>query len=194
MDAPELAQRGKQDQAGKADIWATENGLLPRLDAAIQLGPTGQDAKFGTALKNLVTADSFTVSGQLTFEHSLGQENVRGLAREQRANLRKLEVNATDIKAQIAQTMARAVAQLELAKRRVALSQRAIDLANENIKIETDRFNLGKATNFDVLNRQEELRQSELRKAQAMIDWHKAEVVVQALTGDLLPGYGLTID
>lgn len=192
--APELAQIAKQDQAGKIDVWVTENGLLPRLDAAIQLGPTGQDEKFGKALKNLVTADSFTISGQLTFEHSLGQESVRGVAREQRANLRKLEVNATDIKAQIAQTMARAVAQLELAKRRVALSQRAIDLANENIKIETDRFNLGKATNFDVLNRQEELRQSELRKAQAMIDWHKAEVVVQALTGDLLPSYGITVD
>ena len=65
--------------------------------------------------------------------------------------------------------------------------QRAIDLANENIQIETDRFNLGKSTNFDVLNRQEELRQAELRKAQAMIDWHKAEAGVQALTGDILP-------
>jgi len=33
-----------------------------------------------------------------------------------------------------------------------------------------------------VLNRQEELRQAELRKVQAMIDWHKSETVVQALT------------
>ena len=90
--------------------------------------------------------------------------------------------------------MARAVAQIELAKRRVVLSQRAIDLANENIRVETDRFNLGKSTNFDVLNRQEELRQAELRKAQALIDWHKSETVVQALTGDLLPMYGITVD
>lgn len=192
--SPELAQLAKQDVVTKLDIWVTENGLLPRLDAAIQLGPTGQDTKFGTALKNLVTADTFTIGGSLTFQHSLGQENVRGQARELRAGLKKLAVNETDLKAQIAQTMARAVAQLELAKRRVALSQRAIDLANENIKIETARFDLGKATNFDVLGRQEELRQSELRKAQAMIDWHKAEVVVQALTGDLLPAYGLTVD
>jgi hypothetical protein len=45
-----------------------------------------------------------------------------------------------------------------------------------------------------VLNRQDEKRQAELRKAQATIDWHKAEVVVQALTGDLLPTYGITVD
>jgi len=93
----------------------------------------------------------------------------------------------------IAQAMARAVASLELAKRRVKLSQRAIELAKQNIKIETDRFNLGTRTNFDVLNRVEELRQAELREAQAKIDWHKAENTVQALTGDILPAFGITV-
>jgi outer membrane protein len=192
--APELAQLAKQDASARLDIEVTEQGLMPRLDATLFLGPIGQDERFGKALKNVVTLDTFTIGGQLTFEHSLGQENIRGLARESRIVRQRLEVTATDIKAQIAQSMARAVSQLELARRRVALSQRAIDLANENIKIESDRFNLGKATNFDVLNRQEELRQSELRKAQAMIDWHKAEAIVQALTGDILPGYGISVD
>jgi len=114
--------------------------------------------------------------------------------REQREGRRRLEVTAFDLRAQIAQTMARSVAQLELARRRVALTQRAIDLANENIKIETDRFNLGKSTNFDVLGRQEELRQAELRRTQALIDWHKAETVVLALTGDILPTFGIAVD
>ena len=36
--------------------------------------------------------------------------------------------------------------------------------------------------------------QAELRKAQALIDWHKSETVVQALTGDLLPMFGITVD
>ncbi|MGH2897457.1 MAG: TolC family protein, partial [Solirubrobacteraceae bacterium] len=119
---------------------------------------------------------------------------VKGRLRETREVKRKLAVNALDVRAQIAQTMTRAVAQLEVARRRVTLSQRAIDLANENIKIETDRFNLGKSTNFDVLNRLEDLRQAELRKTQALIDWHKAEILVQALTGDILPAYGITVD
>ena len=53
---------------------------------------------------------------------------------------------------------------------------------------------LGKSTNFDVLTRQEELRQAELRKAQALIDWHKGETIVMTLTGDLLPAFGITVD
>ena len=113
---------------------------------------------------------------------------------ELRTAREKLRVNAFDVRAQYAQAMSRAVAQVELAKRRVGLSQQAIDLANQNIKIETDRFNLGRSTNFDVLNRLEDLRQAELRKAQALVDWHKGEALVVGLTGEILPLYGVTLD
>jgi outer membrane protein len=192
--SPELAQLAKQDDVTKLDIEVTENGLLPQLDAALTLGPTTQSESFTTALRDLVRPSSIAVGGQLHLQTDFGQEDVKGQAHALRENRKKLEVNAFDIRAQISQTMARAVAQLELAKRRIALSQRAIDLANENIKIETDRFNLGRSTNFDVLNRQEELRQAELRRTQAMIDWQKALAIIQALTGDILPTYGITID
>jgi outer membrane protein TolC len=192
--SPELAELAKQDDSATIDIAVTENGLLPQLDAALSFGPTGTATSFGQSWQNLAELKTISIGGTLTFSRSLEQHDVRGRAREQREIKRKLTVNAFDIRAQIAQTMARAVAQIELARRRVALSQRAIDLANENIKIETDRFNLGKSTNFDVLNRLEDLRQAELRKAQALIDWHKGETVVQALTGDILPLYGIALD
>jgi outer membrane protein TolC len=192
--SPELAQLAKQEAGATIEIAVTENGLLPQLDASLSIGPTGAATGFGESVKNLAEFDAVTITGQLTFSQSLGRNDVLGRAREQRDALRKLTVNAGDIRAQIAQAMTRAVAQLELARRRVSLSQRAIELANENIKIETDRFNLGKSTNFDVLNRQEDLRQAELRKTQALIDWHRAEVVIQALTGDLLALYGVALE
>ena len=192
--SPELAQLAKQDASATIDISVAESGLLPQLDAALSFGPSGTARTFSESWKNLAEFNEFQVNGTLTFSESLGNNAARGRTREFRETKRKLTVNAFDLRAQLAQTMTRAVAQLELARRRVTLSQRAIDLANENIKIETDRFNLGKSTNFDVLNRLEELRQAELRKTQAMIDWHKAEVVVQSLTGDVLPMYGIALE
>jgi outer membrane protein TolC len=192
--SPELAQLAKQDASATIDVEVTENGLLPQLDLALSLGPAGSATTFADSWTNLTKLDALSIGGTLTFSQSLGRNEVQGRLRETRELKRKLAVNAIDIRAQIAQTMTRAVAQLEVARRRVTLSQRAIDLANENIKIETDRFNLGKSTNFDVLNRLEELRQAELRKTQALIDWHKAETVIQALTGDILPAYGITVD
>jgi outer membrane protein TolC len=192
--SPELAELAKREQGATIDIEVTENGLLPQLDAALSFGPTGKDPSFSTAAKNLVELGQLAISGSLTFQRSLGQHEVKGRARELRMTRDKLAVNAFDVRAQIAQSMAHAVAQIELAKRRVVLSQRAIQLANANIRIETDRFTLGRSTNFDVLNRQEELRQAELRQAQAMIDWHKAETVVQALTTELLPAFGIDVE
>jgi outer membrane protein len=192
--SPELAQLAKQDASATIDIEVAENGLLPQLDAALAFGGVGSADTFTQAWGNLVDLDGYTISGSLTFARGLSQHDVKGRIKELSAGRRKLTVNAFDLRAQIAQAMSHAVAQLELARRRVALSQRAIDLANENIKIETDRFNLGKSTNFDVLNRLEELRQGELRKTQALIDWHKAEIAVQALTGDILPLYGIAMD
>jgi outer membrane protein TolC len=192
--SPELAELAKQDTSATIDIAITENGLLPQLDAALSLGPSGSGTSFGSAAKDLGEFNSLTINGSLTFSESIGKNDVRGRAREQRELRKKLAVNAVDLRAQIAQTMAHAVAQIELARRRVTLSQQAIELANQNIQIETDRFNLGKSTNFDVLNRLEDLRQAELRKTQALIDWHKAEVVVQALTGDILPLYGIAVN
>jgi outer membrane protein len=192
--SPELAELAKQDQSASIDIEVAQNGLLPQLDAALSLGPVGQDPSANTALKNMVTFRQIQATGSLTFSRSLHQYDAYGREKELRTAREKIRVNAFDVRAQYAQGVSQAMAQIELAKRRVVLSQRAIDLANENIRIETDRFNLGKSTNFDVLNRLEELRQAELRKAQAMIDWHKAESVVQALTGEILPAYGVTID
>lgn len=192
--SPELAQLAKQDAQAQIDIEVTENGLLPQLDAELRLGPSGTDGSYATAWGNAVKLDGVSVRGTLTYNQSLGRNDIRGRLREQQQQRFKLKVNATDLRSQLAQSMARAVAQIELARRRATLSQQAIDLANENIKIETDRFNLGKSTNFDVLNRQEDLRQAELRKTQALIDWHKAEAVVHALTGDILPMYGISLE
>ncbi|NVB79645.1 MAG: TolC family protein [Kofleriaceae bacterium] len=192
--SPELAVLAKQEAGSTIEIEVNDNGLLPQLDLALSLGPSGSDGNPSTAAEKTFKFDEFSGTGSLTFRQGLARDDVKGRSRELRAQREKVRVNAADVRAQIAQAMAQAVAQIELAKRRVVLSQRAIDLAVENIRIETDRFNLGKSTNFDVLNRLEEQRQAELRKAQALIDWHKAEAVVMALTGDLLPAYGVTVE
>jgi outer membrane protein TolC len=160
----------------------------------LSAGPVGQNQTFGKSLNDMAGFDSIAITGSLTFSQSIGRHGVKGQIQQYMGQREKVRVSTIDMQAQVAQAMSRAVAGLELAKRRVQLSQRAIELAKQNIKIETDRFNLGTRTNFDVLNRLEELRQAELREAQAMIDWHKAENSVQALTGEILPTFGINVD
>lgn len=192
--SPELALLAVQDKDAVIQVEVAENGLMPRLDAALSLGPSGRDDQPSVALKNMAKFDEFTIGGSLTFQYELGHRAASGAARAAKLERDKIAVNATDVKAQIAEAVAQAVATLELAARRVGLAQTAIDLATKNIEVEQARFSLGKSTNFDVLQRQNELQQAQLSKAQAEIDARKGEAALAALTGDLLAEYGIDVD
>lgn len=191
--SPELARLSVDQKTTEIDVLVTKEGLLPQLDAALVLGPTGSDDTFSGALKNMATFDDYQVRATLTYQQSLGARDVRGRLRVAEGQLAKIKVTASDIKLQLAQSLSRAIGQLELAKRRVALAERTIELAQRNIDVELTRFGLGKSTNFDVLQRQDELKQARLRRVRALIDWRKAEGSVMALTGELLPFYGITL-
>ena len=192
--APELQLLAVQDKDAAIVVEVTENGMLPRLDAALTLGPSGRDNRPSQAIKNMAKFDEFQISGTLSFEYDLGNRTARGANRAARLERDKIKVTATDVRAQIAEAVATQVASLELAARRIELASTAITLAKKNIDVEQARFTLGKSTNFDVLQRQNELQQAELTKAQAEIDARKAEASLAALTGDLLEEYGISVD
>jgi outer membrane protein TolC len=146
-----------------------------------------------TAADNLFTGPQLFAAGTLTFSQSLGRHQVYGTERQQRAQREKIRISAADLKLQIAQAMAQAVALVRSADERVQLAHQAVALAQKNILVEQSRFELGKSTNFDVLLRQDDLRQAQLREAQAQVDWHKAQAVIAGLSGTLLADYGIEL-
>ena len=97
------------------------------------------------------------------------------------------------MKAQIVQAMTSAVAQVIAAERRFGIAARAVKLAEKNLAVEQARLGLGRSRNVDVLTRQDELRAAQLRASQSVIDWHRAETAIGALTGELLPAYGVQL-
>ncbi len=102
-------------------------------------------------------------------------------------------ISAADVRNQIVEAVTRTVAQIQVAERRYAIAVRAVDLAEQNLAVEHARFSLGKSRNVDVLTRQDELRSAQLRAARAIIDWHRASAVLAALTGEILPRYGIAL-
>jgi outer membrane protein len=191
--SPELAILATRDRIATIDVEVTENGLLPSLDLALTFGPVGVDEDPVGALRSMATFDGVYAVGSLRVQHALGNHAARGAARAARARRQAIQVDATDLRAQIAQALAEAVVLAETAARRVEIAGRAIELAEKNITAEQSRFSLGKSTNFDVLLRQEELKEAQLRQARAIIEWHKSAAVIAAITGSLLEDYGITL-
>jgi outer membrane protein TolC len=191
--SPELAELAVSDAQAAIDVEVAESGLLPALDATLSLGPRGRGETLGEASRNLVTVDDVVVVGRLSLEHDLGQRAAR--AGRDTAQLRRARtrLGAIDVERQLALAVASTSTALEAGRQRAALAEQTIALARRNIGIEQTRYALGKSTNFDVLTRQDELREAELRLARIVVDWHKAEAALRALTGDLLRDFAIDV-
>jgi len=86
-----------------------------------------------------------------------------------------------------------AVKTLTSGKTRVALADKAIRLAGENLKAARANFFAGRGTNFEVMQRQQQVLESELRRGKAVADYRTAVVKLQFLSGTLLEAYRIHV-
>lgn len=191
--SPEIAILKAQDKGAAIEVAVTENGLLPQLDLSVYFGPSGRGETIGDAVDQIATLSEYSFGGSLTFRQNLGHNTAEGQLLEAHANRRKVKINMVDAQRQVTAAAARAVALADSARERMQIGEVAIDLAEKNIVAEKARFELGRSTNFDVLRRQEELKQAQLNHARAAIDYLSAVAQIQSLTGELLPQYGITV-
>jgi outer membrane protein TolC len=192
--SPEIAAVRARGQGASIDVEVAENGLLPRLDFSLQAGPIGTAEDVSGSLENLTSFTGYTIFGALDLEHPIGRTQAKGEARAAREIRRQIAVTERDLQAQIALSAVTAVRQAEAAAKRMELNARAIQLAETNVEAERQRFELGRATNFDVLQRQEELKAANLRRARAVTDYLRAITFIETLTGSLLERYGINIE
>ena len=190
---PQLAIiKARGDQA-RLEVSITENGLLPQLDFTASAGPQGNDDDLSSALGQIVTFDTYQVTAGVVFSMPIGNRSAKGARDVAKAQLRKVMVGKADLEAQIGVAAARAVNAVTSARKRLEVLETATRAAQVNLDAEQARFDVGRSTNFDVLQRQDELAGSQLRTARAQIDYLRAAAVLQTLTGDILPAYGVEL-
>lgn len=195
LDAsPTLARLRVLEKDAQIDVELAENGLLPELDLLVSVGPTGSADDPSTAAQRMIEFDDLTVSANLTYRQSIGKRQAKGASARAHARLHSQRVGTEDVKAQVIAALVLEVKRARAAKQRFDLGERAIELSRKNVQAEKDRFELGRATNFDVMQRQDELEQAQLRQARALIDFLDAVAAIDALTGDILDRYGITLE
>lgn len=191
--SPELARLKALEAGATIEVEVAENGVLPSLDLALSFGPSGFSDTAGGAIENMTGFDQYAASGSLDYSTTWGRRAAKANLRDERAQRETIRVSAVDVRSQVIEAMSRAVAQVNVAERRHKIAIRAVDLAEQNLQVEKDRLALGKSRNVEVLIRQDELRAAQLRTVNAIIDWHRAATVISALTGDILPKYGIEL-
>lgn len=191
--SPELAAYRVQAQSLAVGVAVADNNLEPVLNLDVSIGPTGSGDNPGDALVNMAKFEGVTFRAGVTFEHTFGQRTAKGQRERAQELLKQQNLVESTAKARIVRDLIAAVKQAEAAQKRVEIGLRVIALAEKNVEAEEARFELGRATNFDVLQRQEELKQAQLSYARATVDYLLAVTTIDALTGDLLDKFGVTL-
>ncbi|HTM20820.1 MAG TPA: TolC family protein, partial [Kofleriaceae bacterium] len=191
---PQLAVLEARIAGIDIDLRVAEDAMRARLDASISAGLDGVGPSPTKAGKDLVELNGWSVSARLDYQQNLGNRAARGGRDRARAERSRMDVQIADAKQSTAEALARAVAQARSSARRIELTAKIVKLAEQSIEAEKARERLGRSTSFDVAQREEELAQAQLGHTRATMDYLVAAASVDALTGDLLGRWGITIE
>jgi outer membrane protein TolC len=190
---PQLASARAGERVAMVDVDVTENGMLPQLDIAFAGGPSVNASDIGTAWSQLGKFQSYALNGSLILQAPIPRNTARGLRDAAKATLHKAKLTTEDIQLQLETVVLRLVTQIDTAKRRIDVLAATTDHASLDLEAERARFAVGRATNFDVLRRQEELATAKLRQARARTDYLKAMAALGAVTSEILDRYEVIV-
>lgn len=166
-----------------------------------QTGEPGSSGSWGEAFRNFGTDSvatdglfaEYTVSGALDLTWAVQNRTARGNHQRVIAELAQAEQNLKAIRQNIATQVITATNKLRSATKQLELARLSIELAEQNLAAEQARFDVGRSTNYDVLFRIDELLNAQTTELRAGLDYLRAKAELQALTGEILPAYGLDI-
>ncbi len=166
-----------------------------------QTGTPGETGNWGEAFRNFVNEDirrngllaDFTVSGALDLTWDVQNRAALGNHKRVLAEIKQSELNLKKIRQTIATAVVRAANSQRTAGKRIEVTAISVELAEQNLSAEQARFQVGRSTNYDVLQRLDQLSLARADALGAQIDYLKAIVELQALNGEILPAYGMDL-
>ena len=101
----------------------------------------------------------------------------------QESNLDVAEANAADVRRQIQASLTTQIALLDAARLRIEITQISVRAAEEDLRVQQERYRLGAATIVELLTSQEALSQAEVDAVNARFDYLRAKAQIEALIG-----------
>jgi outer membrane protein TolC len=185
-----------QKRAAEVDVAVAHDATLPQLDLDLSGTVMGNGDTSGAAFSGL-GGDSNQGFGYqvmagvtMSFELSGAAKAAKAAAVAKR---RRFEIDRVDLERQLDAEVVSAVKALIAGRTRVALTDKAIAVAEENVKAERASFLAQRSTNFQVMQRQTQLSDARLRRGRAVADYHIAVAQLQYLSGTLLDAYRIRV-
>lgn len=190
----QLATIVLEKKIADVDVAVTHDATLPQIDLSLSGAVMGTGDTSSGAFSGVGGGDGFgyqVVAGlSMSFELSGAAKSAHAAAVAKR---HRLDVDRVDLERQIDAEVVSSVKVLMSGRTRVALTDKAIAIAEENLKAERASFLAQRSTNFQVMQRQTQVIDARIRRGRAVADYHVAVAQLQYLSGTLLDAYKIRV-
>jgi outer membrane protein len=180
MNGPAVEQARANLDVAQESRKASKSTYLPSLSASYSRTGSGTDKSFG--LGN----DPFAYNGRLSF--SLSYPVFNNFQREEqvvRAKVAEVNAQATLRDTQLAaqESLTQNIGALRSASQRVAVQAASVAAAEEDVRVQQQRYNIGASTLLDLITSQAALATAQQALIQARYDYRIARAQLEALIG-----------
>lgn len=189
---PALREARSRLLQNKLEVLRTRNGVLPRLDFFTRIDKTGFGGDFSVARTDF-PEDSYEWYVGLQLQQDLGNSEARADQQQAVVEREQAERALRNLELLIENEIQRAVVEHNRALQQIGISQETLRLRRETAEAETARFEVGTSTSLLVAQAQREALESEINELETRIQYRRALVRLQELTGQLLIKYGVEI-
>jgi outer membrane protein TolC len=198
-------------EARSVAVKATRNALQPRLDLLAQLSTNGVGGDlivrdgfpgdivevipggFGDALDQMFSLEFVSWRVGLNVTVPIGNSTAAGNYAQATLDHDRSRTELQRLQQQITLEVRRSARGVEAAAEAVQSTSKTRELAEEQLRIEVDRFDVGMSTNFEVLRFQDDLAVSRSQELRARIAYWLATAQLGRATGSLLDKYNIEL-
>jgi len=165
---------------------------LPQLNLQGSSGLQSLDGSFSNSLSKMFGLQTYFWSLGLNFEMPVIGNSFETQYQQAVLVRQQQETRLRDLRQQILREIRQATRNVEMTAQQVAATGLAKQLAEEQLKAQTEKLNLGLTTNFQVLQFQSDFEQASLAEVNAVIEHIRAINRLQKAEGTLLEAVGIS--
>ena len=188
---PVMNQAKLDIQLEDLEVVRTKNGLLPRMDLFITLGKTGYSDSFSGSVSD-TTGNSYDVMVGVNFEYPIFNRDAKAKHRRSLLSRDQAEKALDNLRQLVELDVRSAYIEVNRTKEQISASTATRKFQEEKLRIETEKFRVGRSTNFIVAQAQRDLLVSRINEVQAVVNYLKALISFYRLEGTLLVRRGIT--
>ncbi|HET6203709.1 MAG TPA: TolC family protein [Planctomycetota bacterium] len=184
---PDLERARAEVAKSELTLYAAENNKLPRLDLEGRIGTAGVDDRIHQTFDDTLGGDFPVHSVGVVLSFPFGNVTARAREAAAREDLAAARVRLRGLENAAAEEARGAVRDLRYLVEKREATRKSRDLAQRQLEAGEVKLEAGAATNFEVLQLQDELSKALTNERSAVLDHAKALAKLEKAQGTLRP-------